>query len=212
MGKRIDLTGQRFGRLVVESFAYADKDRHSMWNCKCDCGSKIVAKGSNLRGGRTQSCGCLHREIVTEQSRKHGKTNTRLHSIWQNMIDRTERKSNRQYKDYGGRGITVCKEWRDDFEAFYEWAMNHGYKDNLTIDRINNDRGYSPDNCRWSTRKQQGRNRRSNHLISYNGEIKTLTEWAEQLQVSCDLLRDRLKCGWTVEEALETPVGEPRKQ
>lgn len=213
MSRRIDLTGQRFGRLVVEGFAYTDKHRRSVWKCRCDCGKEKNIGMQPLRDGRIKSCGCKKVEILCERNRTHGHSDTRLYDIWSGMIDRTERKNSHAYKDYGGRGISICKEWRDDFEAFYEWAINHGYQDNLTIDRIDVNGIYCPENCRWATRKEQANGTRRNAKILYKGETLTLQQWAERVHIHKGTLWNRLNAlGWSVEEALETPVGERRRK
>lgn len=137
---------------------------------------------------------------------KHGKRNTRLFSIWANMVTRCYNPNATGYKKYGGRGITICDEWRDNFEVFYDWSMSNGYSDELTIDRINNDGNYEPTNCRWATVKTQSNNRGSNHYVNINGVVRTLTEWCELCGINYRTVQDRLKRGWSVEKALFTPV------
>ncbi len=212
MGKRIDLTGQRFGRLVVEGFAYADKCRRSMWKCRCDCGKEKIVAMQPLRDGRIKSCGCEKAERCKKLKFKHGHKGTRLYNIWKGMNDRTNRKSSRNYINYGGRGISVCKEWQS-FEVFYKWAMEHGYQDDLSIDRIDVNGNYCPENCRWANAKIQANNSRRNAKIEYKGQTLTLQQWAEKLRINKTTLWNRLNAlGWSVEEALETPVGQRRKK
>ena len=137
---------------------------------------------------------------------KHGLKNTRLYRIWQQMKNRCSNLKCDRFKDYGARGIAVCDEWVNDFKAFYDWSMNHGYKENLSIDRIDNDKGYSPGNCRWATNKEQANNSRKCHMVEYRGETHSLTEWAEILGLSFHLLSNRINSyGWSIERAFETP-------
>lgn len=207
MSKRIDLTGQRFGRLIV--IEKTQKDGKAMWRCQCECGKETVVLGNSLLRGATRSCGCLWlertREINTVLKTRHGARHTRLYYVWIEMKQRCSNPNNKRYVDYGGRGIRVCEEWKD-FAVFQKWALENGYQEGLSIDRINNDENYEPQNCRWANRKTQCRNQRKNHLIIYKGQTKTLTEWAEQFCINKHTLRMRLKLGWSVEEALETPV------
>ena len=147
MPKLNDLTGQRFGRLTV-------LERTELkWLCKCDCGNKKIVAGGHLVSGDTKSCGCLRI--------KHGMRNTRLYSIWHGMKERCYNTKHKFYKHYGGRGIKVCEEWKNDFQTFADWALSHGYADNLTIDRIDVNGNYEPSNCQWATNAEQQRNKRN---------------------------------------------------
>lgn len=156
----IDLTGQRFGRLVVIKREPTVNHR-TKWLCVCDCGNLVSVYAGSLRSNNTASCGCIQREATAQSHRTHGKSHTRLWYLWRHMKARCYCKTNPAFRRYGGRGITVCEEWQNDFQSFYDWAMANGYQDNLFIDRIDNDKGYSPDNCRWATQKQQIKNRRN---------------------------------------------------
>ena len=173
MSKFIDLTGQRFGGLTVIGFAKKSNDRQYMWKCRCDCGNEIVIRSHSLRSGNTRSCGCLQKETNIKLRQTHGMTKTRLYNIWQSMKQRCSLPSASCYKYYGGRGITVCNEWQN-FEPFCEWALANGYADNLTIDRIDVNGNYEPNNCRWLTIQEQQNNTRRSHNITFNGITKTL--------------------------------------
>lgn len=159
MGNFIDLTGQKFGRLTVIKRG-ENIDNHAGWICQCECGNIVNVNGKYLREGKTTSCGCYHNELLRERSLTHGKTHTRLYRIWANIISRCCNSNVDCYEYYGGRGISICDEWKNNFENFYEWSINNGYNEQLTIDRINNDGNYEPSNCRWVTMKEQCKNRR----------------------------------------------------
>lgn len=190
MWKFNDLTGQKFGKLTVIKYLGLDKGKHSLWLCQCKCGKQTKVNTCHLKSGHTKSCGCLHKEVVSGKNcnfYKHGKTKTRQHNLWTGIIDRCYNTKNQDYYNYGGRGIGVCKEWLDKKEGFinfYNWAMENGYKDNLTIDRIDNNKNYEPNNCRWATVEDQAKNRRCNHLITYKGKTHNLKEWAKIKKIS----------------------------
>lgn len=170
MRSKIDLSGYRFGRLVVLCEDRKDKWENYIWKCKCNCGNTTSVVSNSLRGGLTQSCGCYQRAVQKVATVTHGKTNTRLYAIWASMRERCLCKSNHAFPYYGERGIGICDEW-NDFERFYEWAMSTGYNEDAkrgdcTLDRIENDKGYEPSNCRWVTMKEQANNRRKRGTVS----------------------------------------------
>ena len=165
MGVVIDLTGQKFGRLKVIDFAGLEKNNQALWLCKCECGNTKNIRGRDLKTGKILSCGCWNREVVIKRNTTHGGTGTRLYSIWRNMERRCYYKPGPKYKYYGARGITVCKEWLDDFNVFKTWALSNGYDDSLTIDRKDNNGNYCPENCRWVSRTVQIINRRSKEEV-----------------------------------------------
>lgn len=200
--KLIDLTGQKFGRLtVIERTVSTNKNVKWL----CECGNEVSVFGIDLKSGKTQSCGCIHSEQLAERNYKHGLSDTRQMRIWRGIKDRCYNIKNEAYPDYGGRGIIVCNEWLNDFQTFYDWAMQNGYADNLTIDRIDVNGNYEPCNCRWATRKEQNNNTRSNRYITFNGETHTMAEWAKIKSISYGALRQRLYRGWNIEKALNTP-------
>lgn len=184
MSKRLDLAGQKFGRLTVLEFAYV-KNRNSYWKCICDCGNIYTVEGQHLKNGHTKSCGCI----------RHGKSNTRLHKIWTGMKDRCYNKNCKDYSRYGGRGILICDEWRNDFMKFYTWAIANGYSDELSIDRIDVDGNYEPSNCRWATLAKQNRNMRTNIKIEYQEKKMCLAEASRLSGISQYTLYGRYKRG-----------------
>jgi len=202
-GRRtIDLTGQRFGRLVVIGVVSRDKKAHqTKWNCHCDCGKNVEVAGGNLKNGHSQSCGCFSRDASIERATTHGRSHTRLFRIWAGMHTRCNNKNFPRYPSYGGRGITVTPEWKD-FIVFETWALLNGYNDNLTIDRIDNDGNYCPENCRWVDNIVQQNNKQNNHFITVNGETHTATEWARIKGLNDTAIHVRIKRGWKPEEAV----------
>lgn len=191
MGKFQDLTGQRFGRLVAIKPIGKSKKHGTIWECQCDCGNTVNQPINKLVFDRVKSCGCYRKEFKTFNAKYDYKT--RLYNIWNKMKDRCNNNKIDCYKNYGGRGIFVCKEWVDNFYNFKTWAINNGYDDSLTIDRINNNGNYEPNNCRWATRTQQANNTRTNRLLTYNGVTKTFTEWAKFLGIENSTLYGRIK-------------------
>lgn len=203
MKKVKDLTGQKFGRLTPLKFLRIEKHK-AIWLCQCDCGNSIEVRGVELTKGHTKSCGCLRKETCSNINKTHNKTNTRLYSIWCDIKKRCYNINYKSYKNYGGRGIAVCDDWRNDFMAFYKWSMSHDYNDNLTIDRIDVNGNYEPNNCRWATVKQQARNTRRNRYFTINGETHCLSEWCEIYNINPKKVECRLnKLKWSIIEALE---------
>lgn len=198
----IDLTGRRFGRLVVVRRAIAPR-RAVAWECACDCGTTAIVVGADLRDGNTRSCGCLRREVTSERVTTHGKRDTAAYRAWMNMHIRTGRKSGPSWKTYGARGIGVCERWHT-FENFYA-DMGDPPADH-SLDRVDNDRGYEPGNCRWATATTQARNRRNVRLITFDGKSQPVDAWSRETGISRNALRSRLAHGWTVERALTEPA------
>lgn len=202
MGKFIDLTGKRFNKLLVLERTEKVKGQKPHWICKCDCGNKTIVSSTNLKRGQTKSCGCKRYE---SKNIKHGMTGTRIYNIWFSMRQRCYYAKNRCYNTYGAEGKTVCDEWKDNFQAFYDWAMANGYQDNLSIERIDNSKGYSPDNCKFATTIEQANNKRNNRWITYNNETHTMAEWARIKDIPYRRLKNRLQLGMQIEKALNTP-------
>lgn len=188
-----DLTGKRFGRLTVLESSGKSSNGKYQWNCKCDCGNYIIVKGNSLTTGHTKSCGCLGRESKVEVNTTHGLRNHPLYGVWLNVKGRCCNPNNSHYKYYGDKGITVCDEWRDDFKSFYDWMINNGYHKGMSIDRIDNSLGYSPDNCRVIPLSAQSSNRTTNYKIPYNDSFYTVAELSRLLNVKSSTLYSRLR-------------------
>lgn len=202
----IDLTGKKFGRLTVVNESSKIGQR-IMWLCKCDCGNMKVVSANCLQSGRTKSCGCLSDENRRMPKKiTHGMSRSRLYKEYMAMRGRCK-PNYHNHNVYYGKGVCVCDEWLQPggFERFREWAFENGYNDNLSLDRIDNDGSYSPDNCRWITMKEQQNNRSDNVFLEYNGEIKTMKQWSECLGMKYSLLKSRHYRGWTVPEILSEP-------
>ena len=201
--KRIDLTGKRFGRLVVSFWCGKNKWGHVRWLCKCDCGSKILVTSSHLSSGNTKSCGCLLKDFKVT----HGMTSSDTYTTWEKMKGRCKNPNDDRYKDYGGRGIEVCEKW-DKFEGFLEDMGERPA--GTTIDRVDNDGNYEKKNCIWATPKEQGRNTRSNRMIRYRGEVKCVSAWAESLGMNHSTLRKRIDRGFGITRAFNERVANVR--
>lgn len=208
-----DLSGYRVGRLVVTDSEPLHKNGRTYFECLCDCGNLKIVCRSHLFDNTTKSCGCLekeNREMQCNLRIKHGMTNERLYYIWSSMKARCLRESTKSYKNYGGRGIKLFEPWKE-FENFKNWSLENGYKDDLTIDRIDVNGNYEPSNCKWSTHTEQARNKRNTVMISYKGQEKTIFEWSEITGISRDRIYDRLRKGWSVEDALERRLYDKRR-
>ena len=207
MSRKIDLCGTQFGRLTV-LYRHDKRDTtngRSYWVCRCSCGEETVVHQSNLKSGRTTSCGCLRKETATRNSTKHGGYYSRLYRIWSNMMTRCYNPNHGCYEHYGNRGISVCPDWHK-FENFQQWAVSNGYEGALTLERVDSASNYEPQNCRWATMKEQENNTRRNVRITINGITRTLSEWADLAELPYSLVWKRVRLRkWPIEKALNTP-------
>jgi len=198
MPKKIDLTGKIFERLTVLSEVGKNKFGQILWKCRCECGNETNVCGSFLKSGHTKSCGCYKKDSEKIRHITHGEYGTRAYKIWINMKGRCNNKNNLRFKDYGARGIKVCEEW-NSFDRFID---DMGYPlDGFSIDRIDNDKGYKPLNCRWATNADQSRNKRNNRIIEFNNTSMCMSDWAKYLCISEATLHYRLE-KWPIEKAL----------
>jgi hypothetical protein len=197
-----DLTGLKIKRLRVLQYSHTD-GRNSYWFCRCDCGTTKVFPRRRLP--YIHSCGCYKSDWAREQFQTHGKTKTKEHRAWCGMITRCYNTRNHKYPDYGGRGVIVCERWRHSFESFLA-DMGQAPSPAHSIDRIDNDGPYSPDNCRWATATEQARNQRKSHILTHNDRSLTTAEWAIEIGIPVTTLHNRLSSGWSVEKSLSTPL------
>lgn len=207
MTKPIDLKGSRYGRLTV-LYRASENDKHGnvRWVCQCDCGNESIVSANCLRMGHTKSCGCLTRETSANNlpdNRRHMKSRTRLYKIWDNMRSRCYNPKHKSYSNYGGRGITICEEWRTIPDLFFEWAMNNGYSDTQSIDRIDNNGPYSPDNCRWVAMEVQAQNKRNIVYIETEQGAISLKKAAELHGLPYAAVHWRYKNGFPLERLFE---------
>lgn len=202
MAVRIDLTGEIYGKLKVVGIAFDEPGKKKKWNCICECGNTLIVSASNLRSGHTKFCKECRRKYLSELNTIHGLSNTPIYLVWNTMLSRCERQSNRSYSDYGGKGIKVCDEWHNA-AVFFKWAYENGYKPGLEIDRIDSNGDYTPGNCRFVTRLNNANNKTNNKYIEHNGEIKTLAEWSRYFGVNYKNLSRNLKKGYSLEESVD---------
>lgn len=211
MGKNIDLSNQKFNRLTVIG-QVGTKNGCRLWLCRCECGNIKTATTTKLKRGLVKSCGCLNDETRIRTHTTHGGTHTRLYGIWIAMRKRCYYKHSKDYHLYGAKGITVCESWKNSFENFKRWSLENGYRDDLTIDRIDGMKGYSPENCRWGDIFLQANNRNNNHNLMFRNETHSISEWARIVGICASTIHTRIRHGWSVERALtEKPfVGKSR--
>lgn len=211
--------GQKFYQLTIIELhhkrEYIDKKGviryREYYKCQCDCGNITIVEKSQLTTSKTKSCGCLQKSITSKMSKTHGFSKTKIYSLWCGIKDRCFRHKNKDYKNYGGRGIIVCNEWLK-FENFYNWAIENGYKEGLTIERIDVNGNYEPNNCKWIKNELQSHNKRNNHYLTYKGKTQILSEWAKEMGLNNgSTISGRLKRGWTIKQSLITPIRQNRK-
>ena len=203
--RSVDLTGQKFGRLTVVRFDHKENGR-KYYLCQCDCGNFKIVSNHSLKSGNTKSCGCLHKEILIQRNkdnRIHHPENERLLRIWRAMLHRCYKETDEHYDYYGGRGIKVCDDWHD-FETFQKWALANGYADNLTIDRLDGNKDYCPENCSWATMTVQNNHKSDTKWLTYKGKTQSLSDWCRELGLDYFRTKTRLNSlGWSVEDAFE---------
>ncbi len=210
MAQRKDLTGMVFGRLEVinrtDDYISPKGEHKSRWLCKCQCGNVTEVTGADLLRGDTKSCGCYQREFRSINKSTHGQSKSRLYQVWKNIKARCYNPHHKNYADYGGRGIVMCPEWKESYESFYEWAKTNGYREDLTealtVDRIDNNGNYEPNNCRMVNRVVQANNRRNSILVTYNDETHPIKWWANKIGIPYNTLYGRITRGWDIKRAL----------
>lgn len=223
--KFIDRTGMRYGRLTVVKRAENKKignNTRTMWECKCDCGNTVIVRSDSLNDGTTRSCGCLQRDWIKQLGQhvdeckltRGGESRGRLFNIWYLMKYRCQNPKSKAFNNYGGRGITVCDEWSDNengYNAFKDWALNNGYFESACIDRIDNDAGYSPKNCRWVDDYIQANNKRNNRVYTIGEKTHTVADWCKIYNIDKRVVYSRLYRKWNIEDALTIPVIERKE-
>lgn len=201
----------KYNKLTIISKPYlkpiSNGKRCSFVKCICECGSTKEYKMSSLKSGNTKSCGCFKRYRISQTHKKHGLKQHPIYLNWSNIKQRCFNKNNKNYNRYGGRGITICDEWKNNFKKFYDWAIDNGWKKGLEIDRIDNDGNYEPNNCKFSTRLEQNNNKNNNIQLKIFNESKNITEWSKdsRCKVKYRTFVARIKKGWDLEKALIHP-------
>lgn len=189
MGQIRNLNGLRFGRLTVVGFSGLNKHRKATWNCLCDCGKSVIVVGASLTNGSTKSCGCYEIETKQERNATHGLRKHDLYKTWLNIKSRCYNSNNSHYKYYGKKGIGMCDDWRNNFKVFYDWAINNGWKRGLSIERIDNNKQYEPENCKWIDISKQSQNRTTNHYVAdKNGNVYTIAEISRKTNINVHTL------------------------
>ena len=202
--------GDKYGRLTIQEYAGKAKNGSTLVKCVCDCGTEKIVRLCSLKKGEIRSCGCLAKELLIKRNKAikyitHGQSRTRLYTIWCDMKQRCLNKNQQMFKYYGERKISICDEWKNNFNSFYDWAMKNGYADDLTIDRIDVNGNYEPSNCRWATMQQQRRNTRKNVFVEINDVEKVLIDWCSDYKIKYTTVLSRIYKGWEIVTAITTP-------
>lgn len=208
MPKPANLADQQFGDWTALEY----RSNPSRWLCRCKCGTEREVFSGNLMRGLSKGCGCNQKKLQSERMKTHGEAKTKLYGVWCTMRNRCYNKNTKSYVDYGAKGVRVCDEWNTRYEFFRDWSLANGYKEGLEIDRIDYEGDYTPENCRWVTRKVNANNKRGNIYLTISGVTKTLPQWSEQYGVNKGTVRTRLKLGWPVDESLFVPGVRGRNQ
>lgn len=203
MPRVVNMAGKQFGYLTVIGEKGIPTGKGRKWECRCKCGNVIYVRVADLNSGNTKSCGCYQKDVVSDLKTKHGGSSDRLYSIWCNMKTRCTNPNFKQYNDYGGRGIAIYHDWLNSYSLFKEWALSNGYRDDLTLERIDVNGNYEPLNCTFIPKSEQPLNARSNHFVCYKGETKTLTEWSRTFRFSSSTYRKHRANFKTDEETID---------
>lgn len=206
MGAKLNInTGDKFGYLTIIR-EVSPNGNYRRFECLCECGKIKTISMAGMRSGAIVSCGCYHKRVTVDIHKTHGGYKSRLYRIWINIKQRCGNPHNKHFIKYGGRGIHLCDEWEKSFESFRMWSSMNGYSDDLTIDRIDNNGNYCPENCRWISNNEQQLNKRTNRIVDYNGQSMPLSEWAKITGLKWKTLQGRLDSGWPIDKALMTPI------